>query len=77
MKMGSKIKMIREMRDFTQSYMAMKLDMSQSNYSKIEHNESKIDIERLEQIAVILEVDIHFIMDFEPDKFLPPLIKKK
>jgi transcriptional regulator with XRE-family HTH domain len=37
--LGSKIKTIREMKNFTQEYIAEKLEMSQSNYSRIERNQ--------------------------------------
>ncbi len=52
------IRKIREYRNYTQEYLAMKLDISQNAYSKIELGYTKITLERLYQIAHILEVDI-------------------
>jgi transcriptional regulator with XRE-family HTH domain len=51
------IRKIREGKDYTQDYLAAKLDISQNAYSKIELGYTKITVERLFQIAHILEVD--------------------
>ncbi|WP_443945337.1 helix-turn-helix domain-containing protein [Pedobacter sp. AW1-32] len=51
------IRKIREYRDYTQDYLAAKLDISQNAYSKIELGYSKLTVDRLFQIAAILEVD--------------------
>lgn len=59
MKVGNKIRKIREFKNYTQEYMAIELDMSLSNYSKLERDEIPLTIERLERIARIL--DINFI----------------
>jgi transcriptional regulator with XRE-family HTH domain len=52
------IRKIREYRNYTQEYLAMKLSISQNAYSKIELGYTKITLERLFQIAQILEVDL-------------------
>jgi transcriptional regulator with XRE-family HTH domain len=51
------IRKIREYREYTQEYLAMKLGISQNAYSKIELAYTRITLERLIQIAQILEVD--------------------
>ena len=48
----------RELRNYTQEYLALKLHISQNAYSKIELGYTKITLERLFQIADILEYDI-------------------
>ncbi|MBB6499773.1 helix-turn-helix domain-containing protein [Pedobacter cryoconitis] len=52
------IRKIREFRNYTQDYLAAKLSISQNAYSKIELGYSKLTVERLFQIAVILEVKV-------------------
>ncbi|SDE99310.1 Helix-turn-helix [Dyadobacter soli] len=54
---ATNIRKIREYRDYTQDYLAMKLGISQNAYSKIELAYTRITLERLVQIAQILEVD--------------------
>ncbi|SEQ82677.1 helix-turn-helix domain-containing protein [Pedobacter rhizosphaerae] len=56
------IRKIREYRDYTQDYLAAKLKISQNAYSKIELGYSKLTVDRLFQIAAILEVQVtHFL----------------
>ena len=52
------IRKVREYRNYTQDYLAAKLLISQNAYSKIELGYSKITLDRLFQIAIILEVEV-------------------
>jgi transcriptional regulator with XRE-family HTH domain len=69
MQVGQKIKRIRELRNFTQEYLASRLNITQESYSKIEANKTNVSTQRLEQIAKILEVNIVDLMTFD-DKFV-------
>jgi transcriptional regulator with XRE-family HTH domain len=53
---GTKIKFIREDRKITQESIASRLGISQTAYSKIESNQTQLTIERLKEIAEILQV---------------------
>ena len=57
------IKQIRELKSFTQEYMAQELGISQSAYGKIEQGLTILKIDRLQQIADILEVDISTLLN--------------
>lgn len=52
------IRKVREYRNYTQDYLAAKLSISQNAYSKIELGYSKITLDRLFQIAIILEIEV-------------------
>lgn len=52
-----KLKQLRELKNFTQEYMAQQLGLSTRAYSKIESGETQLTINRLNEIAAILEVD--------------------
>jgi transcriptional regulator with XRE-family HTH domain len=65
MSLGEKIKKLRELKNYTQQYMANQLEISQSGYGKIERNETDISITKLEKIAGILETDIISVLTFE------------
>jgi transcriptional regulator with XRE-family HTH domain len=65
MSLGEKIKKLRELKNYTQQYMANQLEISQSGYGKIERNETDISITKLEKIAGILQTDIVSILIFE------------
>ena len=55
---GNKIRRFRELREYSQEYMANKLEITQSAYGKIENESVKITIERLQKIAEILNVEL-------------------
>ncbi len=55
---GENIRILREIKGYKQEYMALMLEMSQSGYAKIESGRSAISINRLGEIANILEVDV-------------------
>lgn len=65
---ATNIRKIRESKDYTQDYLAVKLAISQNAYSKIELGYTKITVERLFQIAQILEVDPVGLIDFSKEK---------
>lgn len=70
MKVGNKIRKIRELRNLTQEYIAYQLDISQAAYHKIESDKTNITLNRLEEIAVILEVSVIEIITFEEYEIL-------
>lgn len=63
---GRKIKTIRELRGFSQEAMAHKLGMAQNSYSRIETNQTKLNVEMLEKIASELGVSVADIISSEP-----------
>lgn len=60
---AANIRKTREQRNYTQDYLAAKLEISQNAYSKIELGYSNITLSRLVNIADILEVDLMTLMD--------------
>ena len=62
MSVNEKIRKIREAKDWSQEQMAEKLNMSLSGYAKIERGESKIYLDKLEQIAQVFDIDIIELM---------------
>lgn len=56
--MHEKIRVLREINHLSQEEMAEKLNMSPSGYAKIERGETKLYLEKLEQIAQIFNLDI-------------------
>lgn len=62
--LGSKIKRLRELKNFTQDFMAEQLQVSQSAYSKLEIGETEITYKRLAQIAEILQLKPEEIANF-------------
>ncbi len=65
MNVGEKIKKLRELKNYTQQYMADQLELSLSGYGKIERNDTDISISKLEKIAKILHTDVNTILSFD------------
>jgi transcriptional regulator with XRE-family HTH domain len=63
------IRKIRDFRNYTQDYLAAKIGISQNAYSKIELGYSKITVDRMFQIAAILEVEVTDVLYFDRSKF--------
>ena len=77
MKIGNKIKKIRELRGVAVKALAAKLNLSVNGYSKIERGEVDITLSKLEIIARALDVNIQLILDFDVDSFLKALSELK
>ncbi len=52
------VKKTRYEKNYSQDYIAKKLGITQKAYSKIENNETKLNVDTLTRIAEILEVDV-------------------
>jgi transcriptional regulator with XRE-family HTH domain len=65
---GQKIKILREMKNYTQDFMAKQLGISQRNYSSIEQGAISLTIDRLFEISQILGVTVNTILDFDQSK---------
>lgn len=72
---GEKIRKIRIIKGYSQEYMADLLEISQSAYSDIERGKTKINLERLRKVALILELDVNYIMDFHEKHFFTKTIQ--
>ena len=60
-----KIKQLRELKNFTQEYMAQQLGLSTRAYSKIESGETQLTINRLNDISEILGIDPIEVLGFD------------
>jgi len=63
--LGEKIRKVRELKGYTQEYMASQLDISQRACSKLEREETKLDWSRITNIADILELEPKDLIAFD------------
>lgn len=63
---GQRIKKLRELRDYSQVYMAKKLGISQEQYSYLETKQKSIPRQQLKTIADLLEVKEGYLKTFDP-----------
>ncbi|MDP2237037.1 MAG: helix-turn-helix transcriptional regulator [Bacteroidales bacterium] len=60
---NNNLKRMRELRNFSQEYVANQLNISQSNYSRIENGSIKLDIGRLIKLAKLFQVKPHILLE--------------
>ena len=59
------IRKYREIKGYSQEYVAHQLNINQASYAKLENNSTKITIDRLFSIAKLLETEISEILDLK------------
>lgn len=62
---GQKVRQIRELKGFTQEYLADQLGISQRAYSKLERDETKLDWDKITRIAQVFEIDPLDLVSFD------------
>jgi transcriptional regulator with XRE-family HTH domain len=65
---GLRIKDTRERKNISQDAMAMELDITQSNYGRLEKSDSRLTVPKLLKIAEVLEVSIAYLFDEKSSK---------
>ncbi len=65
MTLGEKIKTFRNVKGYSQEYMAMSCGISPTAYGKIERNETEVTVSRLKQISELLSVRVEDILQFD------------
>lgn len=69
MGMHDKIRLMREVRQWSQEEMANKMNMSLSGYAKIERGETKLHYDKLVQIAQIFNMNLSDLVDSDKGLF--------
>jgi len=69
---GQKIKSLREELDLTQTQVAERIPMNQSNYSKIERDQQEPDLQQLKRLAEIFCVSADYLLGITQDE---PVVK--
>ena len=59
------IKKYRELKGFSQEYMAHQLNVNQYTYAKMENSSTKITIDKLFSVAKLLETDVSEILNLK------------
>ena len=58
MAISDKIRALRKLNNWSQEDMAERMNISKSSYSRLERDESKLDLSKLEKLAAIFKIDI-------------------
>lgn len=65
MKMGTKLRKLREEQGFSQEYVANEIGISQSTYYKLEAEQIRLTVERAKQLAKLYEIDPEYFYTSE------------
>jgi transcriptional regulator with XRE-family HTH domain len=65
---GEKIRKIRTIKGYSQDYVSDLLNISQAAYSDIENNKTKINLERIQEIAAIFKLDVNDLISFDENQ---------
>lgn len=65
LRIGKKIKQLRELKNYSQDFMAKQLKMSVPGYGRIERNEVDVSMERANQIATVLGISLTELVSFD------------
>jgi len=60
---GSRIRKTREEKGVTQELMAMELNITQSNYGRLEKDDNRLTVPKLMKIAEVLQVNISYLFN--------------
>lgn len=60
---GQRIKKLREAKGITQETMALQLDVTQSNYGRLEKDDRRLNVVKLLKIVRILDVNITYLFN--------------
>lgn len=63
MQVSEKLKFIRHIKQWSQEEVAHRLNISPSAYGSMERGETKLSLERLEELAKVFEVDLAQLLD--------------
>jgi transcriptional regulator with XRE-family HTH domain len=69
MDIGNNIRKVRELKGYSQEYIASAMGISQRQYSRLEKNETELTLSKLISIADILEATPQQLMGFD-EKFI-------
>lgn len=67
---GSKIRLLREIKGISQEAVAMDIGISQQAFQQIECGKTKIDLNRADEIARSLQVELEALLSFQPANYL-------
>lgn len=64
---GQRIKKLREEKGITQEAMAAQLDVTQSNYGRLEKDDRRLNVVKLLKIARLLDVNLMYLFNGMPE----------
>lgn len=76
MRIGEKLRLLRKLKGYTQETMAGKLHMERRSYANLENNVTKIDMERMTQIAEVYGIELEELLAIDENKIFEKCFNK-
>jgi transcriptional regulator with XRE-family HTH domain len=73
---GNKIRLLREEKGLSQENMAVSLDMTQSNYARLEKDDNRISVPRLLVIAKTLDITVTELVGEKANNVVDKFLEK-
>ncbi len=67
---GTRIKKVRENKGISQESMALELDITQSNYGRLEKEDNRLTVPKIQKIAKVLDITISYLFDEKSAKII-------
>ncbi|MDX6192150.1 helix-turn-helix transcriptional regulator [Flavobacterium sp. Fl-318] len=67
---GENVRKIRVIKGYSQQYMAVLLEISQAAYSDIETGKTRISLDKLQKIVLILNLELSYVVNFHENSIL-------
>ncbi len=68
--MVQKIRKLREEKGIKQEYIAQELEISQSNYGRLEKDDNRLTVPKLQKIAEVLNVSVSILFGEKANNFI-------
>ena len=67
---GTRIRTARDRKGISQEAMALELEITQSNYGRLEKNDSRLTVPKIQKIAKVLDITISYLFDEKSAKII-------
>ncbi len=67
---GTRIRKARERKGISQEAMALELEITQSNYGRLEKNDTRLTVPKIQKIAKVLDIPIAYLFDEKSAKII-------
>jgi len=67
---GTRIRKARENKGISQEAMALELDITQSNYGRLEKSDTRLTVPKIQKIAKVLDITISYLFDEKSAKII-------
>jgi len=69
-KIGTRIRKVRENKGISQEAMALELEITQSNYGRLEKSDTRLTVPKIQKIAKVLDITVAYLFNEKSAKII-------